>query len=198
MARLLRFIFSQASVPKPKGCCLSGGGPIFSRWEPYSSHFDWARALKMETCFQSRKTGRSWHKWGLTSFYGNLISYHKGHFRGVRWCSEMCSGIFLMVSLTIGNKKKKIRLWYTVPLNLCWDVSAIKGTHALDIKRNRTSQSKVHDILAHGRALGFRAPLVICQGLVEILEEKGKSHSSEVSQSRHQIPTCWKIYYLTS
>lgn len=62
----------------------------------------------METCLQSRKAGRSWHKWGLVSFYSNLIQYHKGQSHGMRWHSKICSGIFLIVKLTIEVKNNRI------------------------------------------------------------------------------------------
>lgn len=36
----------------------------------------------------TKKAGRSQHKWGPMSFYGNVIQYHKGQSYEIRWCSE--------------------------------------------------------------------------------------------------------------
>lgn len=65
------------------------------------------------------------------SFYGNLIQYYKGQSHGIRWCLKMCSGIFLMVNLTIKIKKKSKT---DLSLKLVWNDGTIKGADALDIE----------------------------------------------------------------
>lgn len=69
-------------------------------------------------------------KWGPRSFYGNVVQYRKGHCPGEMTFRQMCSGIFLMVSLTVGIKEKRQAGRTTVPRELRWAVGALQGPDA--------------------------------------------------------------------